>query len=524
MKRDARRTRPGRGPLLTGICVWLFALLCLMFSVVAGPVPALAREAAAAQTIASVGPVAVDEVYVTVTRGEASEAQSLSVSLLDVVVVVDDEDAVDRTRAFDDAPSQDFLPPHPGESDGLPPEMEPGERPPPRDIVISETLPDELPRVAGIQILPLEPVAPRDRASDSLPPTPDPPTVYDNGLHELTVRWTEPDNADPAITGYDLEYRHRDSTDWLSGPQDQTGTSATITGLDPDKNYYVRVRAENSNGAGAWSEAGEGTTALYVGTMTTGDGSGYRGYRRYRGEPYGGINSLGQLVPRALTYDGDEYRIITMAWCRCTRIGADGRHTTAVDLYSLFHEIPNEWVLRVGDRRLLLSEAQRADLGTTGLKSYWPHISPGWSTGRQYEVSLSRNPLLSSRGSGVIRGPLTAELVGVPDSHNGRSDFQFTLRFSEDVKNRRNDILGSALTVVGGSISDVTQGHEATHKEWRVTIEPDGGEEVSITLQGDRDCATTGAVCTGGRAPTESNGREDHQRPASSNDQRADPL
>ncbi len=346
------------------------------------------------------------------------------------------------------------------------------------------------------QILSPEPVAAQEGTSNSPPPAPDPPTVYDNGLNALTVTWTEPDNAEPAVTGYDLEYRRRDSSDWLPGPQDQTGTSATITELKPDKNYYVRVRAQNGNGPGDWSEAGEGTTALYVGTMTVGDKVAYRGYRRRQGEPYGGPNSPGELVPRAFTYDGDEYRIITMAWCMCIRGGAGGLHSTAIDLYSLFHEIPDEWVLRVGDLRLLLADTERADLGRTGLKAYWPHLSPGWVTGRQYEVSFSRNPLRSSAGRGVIRGPLTAELSGVPNAHNGTSAFRFTLSFSEDVKNRRDDILGAALTVVGGSITDARQDHEASHRVWRVTVQPDGAEAISITLQADRDCATDGAVCT----------------------------
>ncbi len=334
------------------------------------------------------------------------------------------------------------------------------------------------------------------KAEDSLPPALEAPTVHDDGLDALTVTWTEPGTRDPATIGYDLEYRRRDHTDWLTGPQGQTGTSATIADLEPDKNYYVRVRARNSNGAGEWSETGEGTTALYVGTMTVGDAVNYRGYRRFKGEPYGGLNSLGNLLPRSLTYDGAEYQFITMAWCICVRSGAGGLHTTAIDLYSLFHEVPDEWVLRVGDMRLALADAHRADLGSYGLKAYWPHISPGWEIGSRHEVSFSRDPLLSSSGSGVIRGPLTAETRGLPRAHDGTSAFQFTLSFSEYVKNRRDDIMGDVLTVGGGTISDASQVRAPSHREWRITIRPDGDGPVSITLAGDRDCETPGAVCT----------------------------
>ena len=345
-------------------------------------------------------------------------------------------------------------------------------------------------------LLTLEPAGAQGGAPDSLPPAPGAPTVYDDGLHALTVIWTEPNNADPAITGYDLEYRRRDHSGWLSGPQGETETSATITDLEPDKNYYVRVRARNTNGAGDWSAAGEGTTALYVGTLTARDGVNYRGYRRTEGEPYGGRNSPGDLVPRSLTYGGAEYRIITLAWCRCVRRASDGLHTTAIDFYLYFNAAPNEWVLRVEDDRWLLSDAERANLESFGLKAYWPHISPDWEQGGQYEVSLSRNPLLSSSGSGTIRGPLTAEMQEIPGTHNARRAFQFKLSFSEDIANRKDDIRGAVLSVVGGSISDVSQLHVRSHREWRVTIQPSGAEDVSITLQGGRECGTSGAVCT----------------------------
>ena len=111
-------------------------------------------------------------------------------------------------------------------------------------------------------------------------------------------------------------------------------------------------------------------------------------------------------------------------------------------------------------------------------------------------MSFSRNPLLSSSGSGTVRGPLTAEMLEVPQTHNGTSAFQFTLSFSEDVANGKDDITGAVLTLVGGSISSASQLRSPSHKEWRVRIQPSGAEDVSITLQADRDCDTSGAVCT----------------------------
>ncbi len=92
------------------------------------------------------------------------------------------------------------------------------------------------------------------------PGKPDAPTVT-GGEGEVSVSWSAPSNEGPAITGYDLRYRANQDNDWtvLSG----LGTISThkITGLDAGTAYFVQVRAESSEGAGEWSESGEGTTA-----------------------------------------------------------------------------------------------------------------------------------------------------------------------------------------------------------------------------------------------------------------------
>ena len=78
----------------------------------------------------------------------------------------------------------------------------------------------------------------------------------------LTVSWTEPSNAGPAITDYD--YRHRTTSPegtWT----EVTGTtittpSATIGSLAENTSYDVQVRATNDEGTGSWSDAGTGAT------------------------------------------------------------------------------------------------------------------------------------------------------------------------------------------------------------------------------------------------------------------------
>ena len=91
---------------------------------------------------------------------------------------------------------------------------------------------------------PLAPAAPRVTATP-------------NTTDSLTVRWSAPSNTGrPAISSYDLQYREGTSGDWI-GPQNETGTSATITGLTAAPTAYrVQVRATNSDGTGPWSPSG----------------------------------------------------------------------------------------------------------------------------------------------------------------------------------------------------------------------------------------------------------------------------
>ena len=77
----------------------------------------------------------------------------------------------------------------------------------------------------------------------------------------LDVTWTAPNNTGrPTITGYDLQSRKGTTGPWTDGPQDETGTSASITELDGNATYPVQVRASNADGDGAWSSPGSGET------------------------------------------------------------------------------------------------------------------------------------------------------------------------------------------------------------------------------------------------------------------------
>ena len=93
------------------------------------------------------------------------------------------------------------------------------------------------------------------------PGQPAAPAVSAASATSLSVSWTAPANAGPAITDYD--YRHRTSPDgsWTEVTDTAiTALSATITGLADGTSYDVQVRATNDEGTGDWSDSGSGAT------------------------------------------------------------------------------------------------------------------------------------------------------------------------------------------------------------------------------------------------------------------------
>ena len=76
---------------------------------------------------------------------------------------------------------------------------------------------------------------------------------------QLVVTWDAPDNTGPAITGYRLECTGHEVPDEQC-PRDIEATVVSggtgtqdITGLTADKEYRVRMRADNDEGDGTWS-------------------------------------------------------------------------------------------------------------------------------------------------------------------------------------------------------------------------------------------------------------------------------
>ena len=90
-----------------------------------------------------------------------------------------------------------------------------------------------------------------------------------NSTTSLAVTWTAPSNTGPPISNYDLRYRQGTSGGWTNGPQNVTGTSATISSLSANTLYQVQVLATNNEGDSLWSPSGSGRTNMAGNTAPT---------------------------------------------------------------------------------------------------------------------------------------------------------------------------------------------------------------------------------------------------------------
>ena len=99
----------------------------------------------------------------------------------------------------------------------------------------------------------------------------------------------------------------------------------------------------------------------------------------------------------------------------------------------------------------------------------------------------------------VTQPPLTASTHDVPESHDGATAFTFELRFSEEPGGgfSATTLRDRALTVSGGTITNVRQLETGKKLKWEITLQPSGNEEVTVILLPTIDCADQGAICTG---------------------------
>ena len=93
--------------------------------------------------------------------------------------------------------------------------------------------------------------------------------------------------------------------------------------------------------------------------------------------------------------------------------------------------------------------------------------------------------------------PLTAAFEGLPEVHDGEEAFHFRVAFSEEIGIGFRTMRDDSFTVDGGEVTGARR-VDRRHDLWRITVEPDGEGDVTVTLAAGRECAVSGAICTRG--------------------------
>ena len=99
-----------------------------------------------------------------------------------------------------------------------------------------------------------------------------------------------------------------------------------------------------------------------------------------------------------------------------------------------------------------------------------------------------------------VPAPLTAEFAGMP-AHHGGEPFTFELAFSESPALSYLTLRDRAIEVAGGRVTAAGRLNPPANVGWRITVEPDGTGEVTLTLPATADCDAAAAICTSDRRP-----------------------
>ena len=171
--------------------------------------------------------------------------------------------------------------------------------------------------------------------------------------------------------------------------------------------------------------------------------------------------------------------------------------------FALNRHLPADFTLKVGDTEYRGSDSLVPV--TAGRAEYWWSDEQVTLTGGQaiaVGLTMGQSPLPQLEAA-----PPTAFFMGVPDSHDGVDAFTFTAHFTDAVSVDAETLRDHTFDVTGGSVTVVTQASSSSTRNWEIEVQPDSGNDVTITLIDASSCEVVGAVCT-------SDGRQLHNRPS----------
>ena len=432
-----------------------------------------------------------------------------------------------------------------------------------RDIAAGETVTVSYTRpqgtsglwdVDGNQLADIEDMSVENAAAE-VPAAPGAPALTQASDTSVEATWTAPD-ANPPVTGYDVQYRRRGAADWTDHPHAGSGTSTTIGGLEAGRSYEARVRGRNAAGAGEWSEPGAGHTgpARFESAATPEHGRGVRltftkdilisglhtdytvlvdGVPRQTNPAFWEKNTVGLRLVEPVRW-GDT---VTVAYTKPSS-GAVLRDADELAIESFGPEPVTNTVpqptnsaamgaptisgtAQVGETlTAATADIEDAD-GLTGAVFAYQWLSDdadiSEATDSSYTLADSdegmrvrvrvtftddaghQETLVSVPTDPVAPPPLTAAFHGVPASHGGRgAEFTLELRFSENFGGRLpyRKLRDEALTATNARVTGASRVAQGQNQRWTITVRTNSSDSVTVTLRATTDCSAAGAICT----------------------------
>ena len=90
---------------------------------------------------------------------------------------------------------------------------------------------------------------------------------------------------------------------------------------------------------------------------------------------------------------------------------------------------------------------------------------------------------------------LTGSFENVPAEHDGSTAFSFDAVFNSEIAIGYAAMRDHAFTVTNGDVTRARR-NNGQNDSWEITVTPSGNDAVTVTLPGNRDCGTTGAICS----------------------------
>ena len=106
---------------------------------------------------------------------------------------------------------------------------------------------------------------------------------------------------------------------------------------------------------------------------------------------------------------------------------------------------------------------------------------------------------LTSEAAAVpVPTPLTGAFDAgtVPASHDGSTAFTLEFFFNKEPSLEEAAVRDQVLTVVNGQVTRASRTTQGSDLRWEITVQPDGDDDVTVTLPRTTGCGDPGAVCT----------------------------